>query len=150
MPILNFQNLGPGTKTSTANPASSGSSAAPKANKKGSATISQMKAVIRNHNQHHCIPLSGNKQQLQKRMANVELGSIFNDGGGGTKGQKVTTSKLKKLASAYGELDVDANPELAFDMGGDTKATPKKKKKKTTKKLQLVEGRKRLKQTKRA
>ena len=149
MPNLNFQNLGPvGTKTSTANPAFSGSSAAPNVNKKGSATISQMKAVIRNHNQHHCIPLSGNKQQLQKRMANVELGSIFNDGGGGTKGQKVTTSKLKKLASAYGELDADANPELAFDMGGDTKVIQKKKK--TTKKLQLVKGKKRLKQKKRA
>jgi hypothetical protein len=35
-------------------------------------------------------------------------------GGGGTAGQRAAAKKLKKLASKYGSLDRDANPELAF------------------------------------
>ena len=35
-------------------------------------------------------------------------------GGGGTAGQRAAAKKLKKIASKYGGLDRDANPELAF------------------------------------
>ena len=35
-------------------------------------------------------------------------------GGGGTAGQRTAAKKLKKIASKYGGLDRDTNPELAF------------------------------------
>ena len=49
-----------------------------------------------------------------ERKGGKKSGGLGGGGGGGTAGQRAAAKKLKKLASKYGALDRDANPELAF------------------------------------
>jgi hypothetical protein len=91
------------------------------------ATVKQLKAVVKDHNARYCLPVSGRKADLKARMTRVSErfetierkgkgggGGGGLGGGGGTAGQRAAAKKLKKLASKYGSLDRDANPELAF------------------------------------
>jgi hypothetical protein len=92
------------------------------------ATVKQLKAVVKDHNARYCLPVSGRKADLKARMTRVSErfetierkgkkgggGGLGGGGGGGTAGQRAAAKKLKKIASKYGGLDRDANPELAF------------------------------------
>ena len=91
------------------------------------ATVKQLKAVVKDHNARYCLPVSGRKADLKARMTRVSErfetierkgkgggGGGGLGGGGGTAGQRAAAKKLKKIASKYGALDRDANPELAF------------------------------------
>ena len=92
------------------------------------ATVKQLKAAVKDHNSRYCVPVSGRKADLKARMTRVSErfetierkgkkgggGGLGGGGGGGTAGQRAAAKKLKKLASKYGALDRDANPELAF------------------------------------
>ena len=70
------------------------------------ATVKQLKAAVKDHNSRYCVPVSGRKADLKARMTRVS--------GGGTAGQRAAAKKLHKIASQYGGLNRDANPELAF------------------------------------
>jgi hypothetical protein len=97
-----------------------------------------LKAAITDHNKQWCIKKTGTKAALQKRLEKVDRNIVKVMGkapkrraksfGGGTKGQKTAAKKMGKLASAYGALENDANPEYAFDIGRG--APPKKAKSK--------------------
>ena len=91
------------------------------------ATVKELKAAVKDHNSRYCISVSGRKADLKARMTRVSErfetierkgkgggGGGGLGGGGGTAGQRAAAKKLKKLASKYGSLDRDANPELAF------------------------------------
>jgi hypothetical protein len=100
--------------------------------KSAEGTLKDMKAAVKNHNEKYCIKLTGTRAQVKQRVQRVA--KRFRDierkggrggntpakapaamgGGGGTKGQKKASKKLHKLANAYGNLAVDANPNLAF------------------------------------
>ena len=144
MPILNFQNIAP-VGSGSVN-ATFGNKAAPaKSAKKGdrmgykrlaknrNGSVKEMKAAIKEHNKRYCISTTGNKATLKQKMKRVDkkLSTIAKTGkrtggggGGSTGGQKTAVKKLNKLASAYGALENDANPEYAFDTG---QSAPKKK-----------------------
>jgi hypothetical protein len=134
MPILNFQNIAPigsGSANTAFAPAPKTKSTTKRGgrrmgykrlaeNRKG--TVKEMKAAIQAHNKRYCISTAGNKATLAKKMKRVDkklstiskTGSGANQGGGGTKGQKNAAKTMTKLASAYGTLGIDANPEYAF------------------------------------
>ena len=92
------------------------------------ATVKELKAAVKDHNARYCVPVSGRKADLKARMTRVSErfetierkgkkgggGGLGGGGGGGTAGQRAAAKKLKKIASKYGGLDRDANPELAF------------------------------------
>ena len=92
------------------------------------ATVKELKAAVKDHNARYCVPVTGKKADLKARMTRVSErfetierkgkkgggGGLGGGGGGGTAGQRAAAKKLKKLASKYGALDRDANPELAF------------------------------------
>ena len=92
------------------------------------ATVKDLKAAVKDHNARYCVPVTGKKADLKARMTRVSErfetierkggkkggGGLGGGGGGGTAGQRAAAKKLKKLASKYGALDRDANPELAF------------------------------------
>ena len=92
------------------------------------ATVKELKAAVKDHNSRYCVPVSGRKADLKARMTRVSErfetierkgkkgggGGLGGGGGGGTAGQRAAAKKLKKIASKYGGLDRDANPELAF------------------------------------
>jgi hypothetical protein len=96
------------------------------------ATVKELKAAVKDHNSRYCVPVSGRKADLKNRMTRVaERFEVIErkgkkkgggggggggglGGGGGTAGQRAAAKKLKKIASKYGGLDRDANPELAF------------------------------------
>ena len=86
------------------------------------ATVPQLKAAIKEHNARYCMRVSGKKADLRANMTRVaerfetirRKGAGGGGGGGGTAGQRAAAKKLKKIASKYGGLDRDANPELAF------------------------------------
>jgi hypothetical protein len=92
------------------------------------ATVKQLKAAVKDHNSRYCVPVTGKKADLKARMVRVSErfetierkggkkggGGLGGGGGGGTAGQRAAAKKLKKIASKYGGLDRDANPELAF------------------------------------
>jgi len=102
------------------------------------APVKVLRAAIDDHNKQWCIKKTGNKAALQKRLAAVDrkIVKVMGKGpkrrakssGGGTKGQKTASKKIAKLASAYGKLENDANPEYAFETGQS--APPKKAKSK--------------------
>jgi hypothetical protein len=93
------------------------------------ATVKDLKAAVKEHNSRYCVPVTGKKADLKARMTRVSErfetierkgkkkgggGGLGGGGGGGTAGQRAAAKKLKKIASKYGALDRDANPELAF------------------------------------
>ena len=91
------------------------------------ATVKELKAAVKDHNSRYCVPVSGRQADLVLRMTRVSErfevierkgkgggGGGGVGGGGGTAGQRAAAKKLKKIASKYGALDRDANPELAF------------------------------------
>ena len=92
------------------------------------ATVKELKAAVKDHNSRYCVPVTGRKADLKARMTRVSErfevierkgkggggGGGGLGGGGGTAGQRAAAKKLKKIASKYGALDRDANPELAF------------------------------------
>ena len=89
------------------------------------ATVKELKAAVKEHNSRYCVPVTGKKADLKARMTRVserfetierkgKKGCGGGLGGGGTAGQRAAAKKLKKIASKYGSLDRDANPELAF------------------------------------
>ena len=89
------------------------------------ATVKELKAAVKEHNSRYCVPVTGKKADLKARMTRVserfetierkgKKGGGGGLGGGGTAGQRAAAKKLKKIASKYGSLDRDANPELAF------------------------------------
>ena len=91
------------------------------------ATVKDLKAAVKEHNSRYCVPVTGKKADLKARMTRVSErfetierkgekkgGGGGLGGGGGTAGQRAAAKKLKKIASKYGGLDRDANPELAF------------------------------------
>jgi hypothetical protein len=91
------------------------------------ATVKQLKNAVKDHNRRYCVPVTGKKADLKARMTRVSErfetierkgekkgGGGGLGGGGGTAGQRAAAKKLKKIASKYGALDRDANPELAF------------------------------------
>ena len=90
------------------------------------ATVKELKAAVKDHNSRYCVPVSGRKADLKARMTRVSERFEVNErkgkkkggggggGGGGTAGQRAAAKKLHKIASQYGGLNRDANPELAF------------------------------------
>ena len=91
------------------------------------ATVKELKAAVKEHNSRYCAPVSGRKADLKARMTRVSErfevierkgqkkgGGGGGGGGGGTAGQRAAAKKLRAMASKYGGLDRDANPELAF------------------------------------
>ena len=90
------------------------------------ATVKELKAAVKEHNSRYCVPVTGKKADLKARMTRVserfetierkgkKKGGGGGLGGGGTAGQRAAAKKLKKIASKYGSLDRDADPELAF------------------------------------
>ena len=78
------------------------SKAKPKAKKKKVGTREELALNIL---MRVCQKLSGGSKGHKKKAKSK---------GGGTKGQKTTARKLRKLSKHYGKLKHDANPELAF------------------------------------
>jgi hypothetical protein len=105
------------------------------------APIKVLKAAITDHNKQWCIKKTGTKAALQKRLEKVDRNivkvmgkapkrkakSFLAPRGGGTKGQKSAAKTISKLASVYGKLENDANPEYAFDTGQSKKMGKNKK-----------------------
>ena len=87
-------------------------------------TVKEMKTAIHEHNKRYCIKVSGSKSALNTRVKDAarKLNTISRSGGGGgggkkgsgTEGQKKAAAALGKVSKAYGNLQEDANPELAF------------------------------------
>ena len=99
------------------------------------APVKVLRAAIDDHNKQWCIKKTGNKAALQKRLAAVDRKIVKVMGKGPkrsprptSKGQKTASKKIAKLASAYGKLENDVNPEYAFETGQS--APPKKAKSK--------------------
>jgi len=122
----------------TSSPAKKKAAPARKKRTAYAAPVKVLKAAIDDHNKHWCIKKTGTKAALQKRLEKVDrkIVKVMGKGpkrktkssGGGTKGQKTTAKTISKMASVYGKLENDANPEYAFDTGQS--APPKKSKSK--------------------
>ena len=120
----------------TSSPAKKKAAPARKKRTAYAAPVKVLKAAIDDHNKHWCIKKTGTKAALQKRLEKVDrkIVKVMGKGpkrrakssGGGTKGQKTTSKKIAKLASAYGKLENDANPEYAFETGQSKRGKNKK------------------------
>lgn len=75
------------------------------------------------------------KKRITPMLVKNSVATSLQSSGGGSKGQKTTAGLWNNVVKAYGKLDNDANPNLAF--GGVKKKKAKKKKVK-------VKGRKNL------
>jgi hypothetical protein len=98
----------------------------------GSASVKQLRAATKAHNERYCIKMGGTKAELRGRISRVakrfdaisgggkakkpKPGGGGSDGGGGTAGQKKTAAALKKMNKvlAKNKTGEDAFPELAF------------------------------------
>ena len=96
----------------------------------GGATVKQLRAATKAHNERYCIKVGGTKAELRGRISRVakRFDAISGGGkakkpkpggggsGGGTAGQKKAAAKLTKLSKvlAKNKTGEDAFPELAF------------------------------------
>ena len=98
----------------------------------GGATVKQLRAATKAHNERYCIKMGGTKAELRGRISRVakrfdaisgggkakkpKPGGGGSGGGGGTAGQKKTAAALKKMNKvlAKNKTGEDAFPELAF------------------------------------
>jgi hypothetical protein len=98
----------------------------------GSASVKQLRAATKAHNERYCIKMGGTKAELRGRISRVakrfdaisgggkakkpKPGGGGSGGGGGTAGQKKTAAALKKMNKvlAKNKTGEDAFPELAF------------------------------------
>jgi hypothetical protein len=96
----------------------------------GGATVKQLRAATKAHNERYCIKMGGTKAELRGRISRVAKRFDAISGGGkakkpkpggggsdgGTAGQKKTAAALKKMNKvlAKNKTGEDAFPELAF------------------------------------
>jgi hypothetical protein len=96
----------------------------------GGATVKQLRAATKAHNERYCIKVGGTKAELRGRISRVakRFDAISGGGkakkpkpggggsGGGTAGQKKAAAKLTKMSKvlAQNKSGEDAFPELSF------------------------------------
>jgi hypothetical protein len=96
----------------------------------GSASVKQLRAATKAHNERYCIKVGGTKAELRGRISRVakRFDAISGGGkakkpkpgggggGGGTAAQKKTAAKLTKMSKvlAQNKSGEDAFPELSF------------------------------------